>query len=71
MSDFKVGVDKEDEVAYLCYKGEPCSYLGSFLTVWVNDEETVKSPISNIDDAVVFVEIIKKLLEVIHNDGLE
>ena len=66
--NLKIGFDKEDETAYLCL-GDECCYLDSFLTIWVDDNDSeIPSPFKTLDDAVDFLKIVKKLLEAIHGD---
>lgn len=64
----EIGYDKDDGVAFLCRKGVKCDYINSFLDVWVADDDT-SSPIKSLEDAILFVEIIKKLLEAVYDDN--
>lgn len=62
MNDYQICKD-EDIVSISVGK---CSYLNSFLSIFVDDEDScIKSPFENIEDAELFAEIIVKLLKVV------
>ena len=58
-------VDEEKESVSICYS-DNCTYLNSFLTIWVDDNEAgISSPFKDIEDVELFADIIIKLLNVV------
>lgn len=61
---YKIVRNDKDKLVSICIGDSDCSYLHSFLDIWVDDDLN-PSPIKTIEDAEAFAEIIVKLLKVI------
>lgn len=53
----------DEDMASICMCDD-CSSLDAFIDIYINDE-SIPSPFRTVDDAILFAEIIVKLLEVV------
>lgn len=59
----KYSIQAENDGVTIC-QGKECDFLEGFIDIYV-DEKGIPSPFKTIDDAILFAEIIIKLLEVV------
>lgn len=59
----KYSIQAEDDVVTICQEGK-YDFFDGFLDIYVDDGE-ISSPFRTVEDAILFAEIIIKLLEVV------
>lgn len=66
MNEYGISVDMEDGVVSICLCKD-CDYIdGSFINIWVEDENVNQpSPFKSIEDAKLFAEILVKLMRIV------